>query len=177
MSYSNALYEFNFNAKHLEDGFYAVPMWAVQVIEGSESGSYTFEVDEDGDEAIPDDFVFLSDDEDEAAAILALRLELDDFRSYMTIDHGIVSLGRDTQYLALTDDEADDAVDERLEEYIDDCLEIPDHLASYFDRDAWKRDARMDGRGHTLATYDGHELYQDVTLPSGHVETIYLYRQ
>lgn len=177
MSYSNALYEFNFNAKHLDDGFYAVPVEVAQAIEESEDISYTFEVDEDGDEIVPDDFVFLSDDEDEAAAILALRLELDDFRSDMTIDRSTITLGTCTDYLALTDDEADVRWDDYLEQYIDDCLEIPDHLASYFDRDAWKRDARMDGRGHTLATYDGHELYQDVTLPSGHVETIYLYRQ
>lgn len=35
-------------------------------------------------------------------------------------------------------------------------------LIFHFDDEAWKRDARMDGRGHSLATYDGHEHYETV---------------
>ena len=30
-------------------------------------------------------------------------------------------------------------------------------MEPYFDREAWKRDARMDGRGHCLGSYDGGE--------------------
>lgn len=60
-------------------------------------------------------------------------------------------------YMILTDEEADEKWDEYLENYIDDCLEIPEPMARYFDREAWKRDARMDSRGHSLSSYDGEE--------------------
>jgi hypothetical protein len=63
-------------------------------------------------------------------------------------------------WLVLTDDEADSRWDDCLEEYIDCCLYIPDHLEPYFDREKWKRDARYDGRGHTLSCYDGCEHEQ-----------------
>lgn len=66
------------------------------------------------------------------------------------------------EYLVLTDDDADDRWDEALDEYIDECLDIPDAIKPYFDSDAWKRDARMDGRGHCLASYDGNEYDVDV---------------
>lgn len=76
------------------------------------------------------------------------------------------------EYVVLTDDEADDAWDAELESYIDDCLEIPESIEPYFDREAWKRDARMDGRGHSLSRYDGNEYEQTVNGT-----TYYLYRQ
>lgn len=52
-------------------------------------------------------------------------------------------------YLVLTDDEADDKWDESLNNYIEECVmpEIPDNLQNYFDDDAWKEDAKHDGRG------------------------------
>jgi hypothetical protein len=68
----------------------------------------------------------------------------------------IISYGRE-EYAVMTEDEADVAWDEALDNYIDDCMEIPDALLPYFDRKAWKRDARMDGRAHALSTYDGAE--------------------
>lgn len=64
------------------------------------------------------------------------------------------------EYRVLTSDEADEAWEESLDSYIDDCImpELGDKtLAQYFDRDAWKRDARHDGRGHCLSSYDGDE--------------------
>ena len=61
------------------------------------------------------------------------------------------------EYQVLTDDEADVLWDEYLDSYIDDCLEIPESIEPYFDRDAWKSDAQMDGRGHSLSSYDGCE--------------------
>ena len=78
------------------------------------------------------------------------------------------------EYLVLTDCEADAACDEALESYIDDCIlpECPAAIAPYFDRDAWKRDALLsDGRGHTLASYDGDEA--EVQLDG---EWFYIYR-
>jgi len=79
---------------------------------------------------------------------------------------------RNSNWLVYTDSEADDAWDESLENYIDECLEIPQSIRNYFDREAWKSDARMDGRGHSLAGYDGHEQEQEVNGT-----TYYLYRQ
>ena len=69
-----------------------------------------------------------------------------------------------SEYLVLTDDEADQRWDDYLENYLDECVlpELPDNAQHYFDREAWKSDARHDGRGHCLSSYDGceHE-YQD----------------
>ena len=62
-----------------------------------------------------------------------------------------------SDYLVLTDDEANDKLEESLD--------------SYFDEDAWKYDAKMDGRGHSLASYDGNENEETVND-----ETYYIYR-
>ena len=66
------------------------------------------------------------------------------------------------EYLVLTEGEADDRWDESLDSYIEDCLEIPEHIRDYFDEDAWKADARTDGRGHSLSPYDGVEYTETV---------------
>lgn len=64
-----------------------------------------------------------------------------------------------SDYLVLTDDEADQMWDEYLENYIDDCIlpELPEQYRCYFDNESFKDDARTDGRGHSLASYDGVE--------------------
>ena len=65
------------------------------------------------------------------------------------------------EYAVGTDDEADQSWDQYLDSYIDDCLmpEIKDEtLRNYFDFEKWKRDARYDGRGHSLSSYDGNEI-------------------
>ena len=65
------------------------------------------------------------------------------------------------EYAVGTDREADDAWDQSLESYIDECImpEIKDeNLRNYFDCEKWKRDAKHDGRGHSLASYDGNEI-------------------
>lgn len=79
----------------------------------------------------------------------------------------------DSDYLSLTDSEADDIEDERLDDYIDECIlpELPDHLQAYFDDKAWKRDARYDWRGHIIASYDGEEHEQEYNGT-----TYYIYR-
>lgn len=63
------------------------------------------------------------------------------------------------EYAVMTEDEADQAWDESLDSYLDECVlpELPATAQQYFDRDAWKRDARHDGRGHCLSSYDGEE--------------------
>lgn len=78
------------------------------------------------------------------------------------------------KYLVLTDTEANDLWNAELDTYIEDCIidQLPPELANYFDTEAWKRDARFDGRGHCLANYDGNE--HEETIDG---ETLYIYRQ
>ena len=68
------------------------------------------------------------------------------------------------EYLVLTDEEADEEEDRQLDNYLDECIypELPENLRYYFDDEAWKRDARMDGRGHIISTYDGTEYEEKV---------------
>lgn len=77
------------------------------------------------------------------------------------------------EFLVLTDEEADEIYDESIENYIEDCIlpEIPEELQRYFDEEAFKRDAKMDGRAHYLAGYDGCEYWEDVNGT-----TYYIYR-
>jgi hypothetical protein len=65
------------------------------------------------------------------------------------------------EYAVGTDDEADSAWDQSLDSYVDDCImpEIKDEtLKRYFDVESWKSDARYDGRGNWLSSYDGDEI-------------------
>ena len=75
------------------------------------------------------------------------------------------------EYIVATDEEADEIEDEYLDNYIDECLEIPDHIRPYFDEEKWKDDARYDGRGHIISTYDGCENEEKVNGT-----TYYIYR-
>jgi len=66
------------------------------------------------------------------------------------------------EYLVLDEDEKELRWDKALESYLDDgCIEGTD--GPYFDREKWKRDARFDGAGHTLASYDGAEEEVDTS--------------
>lgn len=78
------------------------------------------------------------------------------------------------EWLVFTDEEADAAANEALDEYLDDCLlsELPEIARHYFDCEAWKRDALIsDGRGHVLASYDSNEIEVKVNG-----EWYYMYR-
>jgi hypothetical protein len=77
-------------------------------------------------------------------------------RAYETTKDG------NQEYKVFTDAEADREWDEDLDSYIDDCMEMTDEVKQYFDRDKWKRDAKMDGRGHSLNRYDGGEEYATI---------------
>jgi len=78
------------------------------------------------------------------------------------------------EYLVCTENEANQLWEADLDSYLDEYVlpALPGNLPRYFDRDAWKRDARFDGRGHSLSTYDGTE--HEMRLPSG--EYLYIYR-
>ena len=77
------------------------------------------------------------------------------------------------EYLVITDDEADELWEESLDSYLEDCIYpgLTGNLANYFDDEAWKNDARYDGRGHSLSGYDGCEYKETVND-----ETFYIYR-
>lgn len=77
------------------------------------------------------------------------------------------------EYLVLDKDERESRWDDALESYLDDgCVKGAE--GPYFDREAWKRDARFDGAGHSLASYDGAEEEVD-TYNSG-AGWYYIYR-
>lgn len=63
------------------------------------------------------------------------------------------------EWVVVTEDKANDLWEASLDSYLEECIypELEGHLAQYFDDDAWKRDARYDGRGHSLSSYDGAE--------------------
>jgi len=66
------------------------------------------------------------------------------------------------EYLVLTDGEADELAEDRIDSYIDECV-LPDMegaLACYFDRERFISD-NMD-RANELATYDGKEDYEEI---------------
>ena len=82
-------------------------------------------------------------------------------------------------YQVLTDaeaDEADEAWNKSLESYINECVlpDMPKTLKKYFNIDKWKRDAKADGRGHSLGRYDGTE--NEVVDPESG-KTFFVYRQ
>lgn len=77
------------------------------------------------------------------------------------------------EYLVCTESEAEEKWDEGLDSYIEECILplIAEELQSYFDDVSWKRDAKNDGRGHCLSSYDGRE-YEELVND----ETYYIYR-
>ena len=81
----------------------------------------------------------------------------------------VVEVGN-REYVVMDDEQADSARDEALDSYLDDgCVEGAD--SPYFDREAWKSDARHDGRGHILSSWDGTEYEHQING-----EYLYVYR-
>jgi len=115
----------------------------------------------------------------DAEKIVALALHLQiDFEEAQEIevssyDNCVLEYGSE-EYLVCTDSEADDKWNDDLDNYIDECIlpEIPEMYRNYFDKYAWKLDAKQDGRGHSLSRYDGDEDEQTVLGT-----TYYIYRQ
>ena len=89
-----------------------------------------------------------------------------------TYDENIFEFAND-EYLVVTDEEADELWEQELDNYLEECIypELTGDLSRYFDDEAWKRDAKFDGRGHSLGRYDGVENYEEVKD-----ETYYIYR-
>ena len=85
------------------------------------------------------------------------KFEIKDYTHYNLL---VLETEDGKEYAVGDDKEADDAWEESLDDYIDECIlpEIPEQYQFYFDDKRWKNDAKMDGRGHSLAVYDGDEL-------------------
>jgi hypothetical protein len=106
------------------------------------------------------------------ALALAKHLEVDPSVIEEKNDVFTAEGGRN-EWMVLTDEEADERWEESLDNYIDECItpELPESIRFYFDDEKWKRDAKHDGRGHSLSTYDGEENEETVDG-----ETFYIYR-
>jgi len=113
---------------------------------------------------------------DEPAKVKALSEHLECDPDDITESGGNYFEAHGRTYLVVDDDEADELWDEDLDNYIDDCLEIPENMKNYFDRDKFKHDAKVDGRGHSLGRYDGNENEVEVEH-DGVKETYFIYRQ
>ena len=95
-----------------------------------------------------------------------LECETDDLSEERHDCYGMTVFSHgNAEYAVGTDEEADEAWDQSLDSYIEECItpEIDKlkvgNLSAYikFDKEMWKRDARMDGRGHSLSSYNGNE--------------------
>ena len=75
-------------------------------------------------------------------------------------------------YRVYTDREANDALDEALDEYCEEHIlsQIPDYLQQYFDDEEWKSDNSSD-RGHYLGQSDGDEHEETING-----STYYIYK-
>ena len=110
----------------------------------------------------------------EQAKMLALMMHLGE-------DVNATEIGEydryDSDYLVLTDDEANEEWEASLDNYLEECIypELPDNMRYYFDEEKWKRDARYDGRGHSLSSYDGNEYYETVFFDGQKID-FYIYR-
>lgn len=92
--------------------------------------------------------------------------EIEDIRKEVEVSDG--------EYLVLTDYEADEKFEEYCRSYIDDCMEIPENMKSYFNEEKFIQDVRdQDGRGNSLASYDSEE--NEIKDPDSD-EWFYIYR-
>lgn len=153
---------------HVDDDTRKLPVLQKSiVVEDGESE------DGDDDDELPEGVVELDSWLDTACRQLALMINEGDDDVPNDEGHNRFSYGR-REWLVVTDDEADELWDQDLENYIDECIlgELPEMAQNYFDREAWKKDARIDGRAHSLNRYDGNEECETING-----EDYYIYRQ
>jgi len=84
-----------------------------------------------------------------------IKIDFDDSEDFYRYGNSI----HDHLYIVADDDTSDKLWEDDLDSYIDECIldELPEKLRFYFDRELWMRDAKMDGRGHSLGRYYSHE--------------------
>jgi len=133
----------------------------------------TESLSEEATEAVND--MFGADAEKIVALALHLQIDFEEAQSIevSSYDDCLLEYGR-KEYLVYTDSEADDKWNDELENYIEECIlhELPEAYRRYFDNEAWKSDAKQDGRGHSLGRYDGEENKENVLGT-----TYYIYRK
>lgn len=143
------------NNPHGVEGYFAIPI-DMDLPVASQSG-------DNAGVFCKEEYVYLgTDDEDIACRKLALMIHDSTNDVPEEERDNCFSFGQ-REWLVLTDEEADEEWDRQLESYLDECVlySLPELAQTYFDRESWKRDARMDGRGHAVSGYDGHE-YEEV---------------
>ena len=99
--------------------------------------------------------------------------------SDLEIDDSEISFDGE-ELLILTDDEAESAYEEELDNYFNEVVlpEIPEQYQLYIDYEKWYHDARIDGsRGDSLASYDGCEERHKIEYDDGEEEYIYIYKK
>lgn len=119
----------------------------------------TYNYDSELVEIIKEHTTFTDDDANLCAALVKMfDLSINDLDD-IEIDANNRVTVQGIEYLAGTDSEMDNFWEEDLENYIDECIlpDLPENARRYFDNEAWKSDARMDGRAHSLNRYDGSE--------------------
>lgn len=77
-----------------------------------------------------------------------------------------IRIGGET-YRVLNEHDKEEAWEEALESTGSECVD--GYNGPYFDREKWKRDARMDGVGHALSPYDHNVNEYSVDRPNGTV--------
>jgi len=152
------------NAKHFIERFGEV--------ETNMTGEFVDPFMEDGGDYISEDYRLYLETFDDEGKVVALAKHLDTDVLNVVLDAGDYYCAQGKLFLVVTDEEAEKYWDDELNNYIEECLDIPDIVRNYFDEEAWKRDARFDGRGHSLGSYDGNEYAEEV----GGV-VYYIYRQ
>lgn len=155
---------FNPNLFDIDGTFYAVPESRLR------NGEVILPLDVRNRSIVPDDFVELSRDWDEAYRAMALRMFLNDWTSHI-IDFGRseVRIGQD-HYVVGTDGEMDDRQLDYLRSMIDEA-DMPDWLRSYIDEERFIDHMKMDPRAQHLARKDSIENTQEVEGT-----TYYIYR-
>jgi hypothetical protein len=103
------------------------------------------------------------------------RAEMADIKIFNYCGRTLEYDGR--EYLVLTDYEADQKFEAALQDHFSECIapDIPEDLVGYFDLESWIRDVALcNGRGPTLASYDGVE--QEVKDEDGNEFWMFIYR-
>ena len=76
----------------------------------------------------------------------------------------VKSLYDNEDYLVLTNEDADEAVEAAAQNYLEEViyLELTDTSRRYFDDESFIEDYKQDGNGHILSLYDGEENSQQI---------------
>jgi hypothetical protein len=131
----------------------------IEELEEERKGESLIDLDDDElIELIEEETIFSGSEAHLCAALVKMFDLTDNDFDDIEIDGNRVSV-QGIDYLAGTDDEMDEEWDNELDNYLEECVypELPKNMQQYFDDEKWKRDARIDGRGHSLNRYNGDE--------------------